>query len=580
MNSTFSSRMNYLGRRSFLKTIGCAAAASPWLCSLASAAAPAYVAGASRSRTVSRELTADLVIIGGGLGGCAAALAAARNGLDVIMTEETDWIGGQLTQQAVPPDENKWIETVGGTHTFQNLRAGIRDYYRRHYPLTDAARAKPLLNPGNCWVSRIGAEPRVGLAVLHEMLAPFLGNGRVRIFLRHKPVAASVHGDRVLAIEVLDTLSGHKRVLRAPFFADATEQGDLLPLTKTEYSIGAEARFETGEPHAKDKPEPDNLQGFTFCFAMDYLPGEDHTIDRPRDYAYWRDYQIRIAGQKPYRLVSFDEAGSKKIGFDPEARNGFWTYRRIADRDLFEPGFYRSDVTIVNWAQNDYSFGRICDVREAEAKKHLDRAKQLSLSLLYWLQTEAPRSDGSTGWKGLRLRPDVVGTEDGMAKYPYIREGRRIKAEFTVLEQHVNTEARMAETGQKKTEVRAMPFPDSVGIGSYHMDLHLTTRGDHAQYGSTLPFQIPLGALLPRRVENLLPACKNLGVTHLTNGCYRLHPVEWNVGEAVGTLVAFCTVQKQMPRAVRRQSQLLADFQKLLIKDGVRLEWPAEAGAI
>jgi hypothetical protein len=402
----------------------------------------------------------------------------------------------------------------------------------------------------------------------------------VQILLNHSPSAANVQGDSVLSVEVLDTLSGHKRVLHAPFFGDATEQGDLLPLTKTEYSIGAEARSETGEPHAKDKAEPDNLQGFTFCFAMDYLAGEDHTIDRPRDYGSWRDRMIQLAGQKPYRLLSFDEEGSKKIGFDPEARKGFWTYRRIADRDLFQPGFYRSDVTIVNWAQNDYSFGRICDVRESEAKKHLDRAKQLSRSLLYWLQTEAPRPDGSAGWKGLRLRPDVVGTEDGLAKYPYIREGRRIKAEFTVLEQHVNTEARMAETQQSKTEVRAMPFPDSVGIGSYHMDLHLTTKGDHAQYGSTLPFQIPLGALIPRRVENLLPACKNLGVTHLTNGCYRLHPVEWNVGEAAGALVAFCRVQKKMPRAVRNHPALLAEFRKLLVSDGVRLEWPPDAGAI
>ena len=44
--------------------------------------------------------------------------------------------------------------------------------------------------------------------------------------------------------------------------------------------------------------------------------------------------------------------------------------------------------------------------------------------------------------------------------------------------------------------------------------------------------------VLPRRVENLLPACKNLGVTHLTNGCYRLHPVEWNIGESAGMLAA------------------------------------------
>ena len=234
----------------------------------------------------------------------------------------------------------------------------------------------------------------------------------------------------------------------------------------------------------------------------------------------------------------------------------------------------------MNWPQNDYSFGLICDVSEANAKKQLERAKQLSLSLLYWLQTEAPRPDGGQGWKALRLRPDIVGTTDGLAKYPYIREGRRIKAQFTVLEQHVTTQARMLETGLQKSEVRATPFADSVGIGSYHMDLHITTHGDHSAFGSTLPFQIPLGALIPRRVENLLPACKNLGVSHLTNGCYRLHPVEWNVGEAAGALAAFCTARKRLPREVQNDPGLLQEFQKLLRDDGVRLEWPPEAGAI
>jgi len=525
-------------------------------------------------------MSADLVIIGGGLGGCATALAAARNGLRVIMTEEADWIGGQLTQQAVPPDENKWIETFGGTRSYQALRSGIRAYYRRNYPLTEKARADKFLNPGNCWVSRIGGEPRVGLAVIYEMLAPFLGNGQVQILLGHKALGAQVHGDRVEAARVLDMDTGHDLVLRASFFADATEQGDLLPLTKTEYVLGAEAKSETGEPHAKDKAEPNNLQGFTYCFAMDYLAGEDHTIDRPRDYAHWRDLKMADSTGVVHRFLSFDSADSKKFGFDPEARKGFWTYRRIADRDLFKSGFYRGDLIIVNWPQNDYSFGLICDVKETEAKKHLERAKQLSFALLYWLQTEAPRPDGGTGWKGLRLRPDIVGTSDGLAKYPYIREGRRVKAEFTVLEQHVTTEARIKETGLPKDKVRATQFPDTVGIGSYWMDLHLTTTGDRNHFGSTLPFQIPLGALLPRRVENLLPACKNLGVTHLTNGCFRLHPVEWNIGESVGGLAAFCLARKLQPRQVRNQPALLAEFQQRLRDDGVRLEWPPEAGAI
>lgn len=570
---------NKFGRRVFLRGIGLAAPlmlTSPKSISAELDPSQPVVSKAGKAR----ELKTDLVIIGGGLGGIAAALAAARNGLNVIMAEETDWIGGQLTQQAVPPDENNWIETFGCTKSYQTLRRGIRDFYFRNYPLTDKARSNPRFNPGSSWVSRIGGEPRVGLAVLYEMLAPYLGNGQIQILLQHKAVAAEVAGDRVLAVRVENFESGAELALHGELFADATEQGDLLPLTKTEYAIGAEAKSETNEPHAKEKAEPENLQGFTFCFAMDYLKGEDHTIDRPRDFDYWRNFMMATSREKSYRFLSFESEDSRKIGFDPEARKGFWTYRRIADRDLFKPGFYRGDLSIVNWPQNDFSFGRICDVSEVEVRRNLDRAKQLSLSLLYWLQTEAPRSDGGTGWKGLRLRSDVVGTADGLAKYPYIREGRRIKAEFTVLEQHVTAEARMRETGLGKDEVTARKFDDSVGIGSYRMDLHVTTTGDHGAYGSTLPFQIPLGALIPRRVENLLPACKNLGVTHLTNGCYRLHPVEWNVGEAAGALAAFCVAGKKRPREVRNTPALLRDFQASLARDGVPLDWPKEAGPV
>src|SRR5262244_1412389 len=95
-----------------------------------------------------RELRCEVAVIGGGAGGCAAALAAARTGLNVILTEETDWLGGQLTAQAVPPDENPWIETFGGTASYLNLRQRIRDYYLRNFPLTAEARARRFLNPG------------------------------------------------------------------------------------------------------------------------------------------------------------------------------------------------------------------------------------------------------------------------------------------------------------------------------------------------------------------------------------------------------------------------------------------------
>src|SRR5690349_9965436 len=112
------------------------------------------------------ELQCDVAVVGGGVGGCAAALAALRNGMKVVLTEETDWIGGQLTSQAVPPDEHPWIESFGATRAYRDYRNAVREYYRRNYPLTADARRNPRLNPGNAWVSKLSHEPRVSLAVL------------------------------------------------------------------------------------------------------------------------------------------------------------------------------------------------------------------------------------------------------------------------------------------------------------------------------------------------------------------------------------------------------------------------------
>jgi hypothetical protein len=193
---------------------------------------------------------------------------------------------------------------------------------------------------------------------------------------------------------------------------------------------------------------------------------------------------------------------------------------------------------------------------------------------LYWIQTEAPRPDGGTGWPGLRLRHNVVGTTDGLAKTPYIREARRIRAEFCVREQHVGTGIRMEETGKKIDEVRAAQFPDSIGIGAYRIDLHPSTGGDNYIDLDTLPFQIPLGAMIPERMENLLPCAKNIGTTHITNGAYRVHPAEWNIGESAGLLAAFCKERGQLPRQVSQNKSMLHAFQQRLRAAGVELEWP------
>ena len=94
----------------------------------------------------------------------------------------------------------------------------------------------------------------------------------------------------------------------------------------------------------------------------------------------------------------------------------------------------------------------------------------------------------------------------------------------------------------------------------------------------TRPFQIPLGALIPVRVRNLLAGAKNLGTTHITNGCYRLHPVEWNIGEAAGALAAYALDAGEDPAAIHADAGLRRDFQRRLVTGGVPLYWFTDVG--
>ena len=521
-----------------------------------------------------RERHTDILVVGGGLGGVAAALSALRLGRTVVLTEENNWIGGQLTAQAVPPDEHPWIEGTGCTDLYQRLRRGIRDYYRRNYPLLPDARFDPYLNPGLGRVSPLCHEPRAALLVLHELLAPYLVSRKLELLLRWRAVGVDRDGDRVRAVTFQDRHTGDTSTVRASFVLDATELGDLLPMAGVEHVVGAESQAETAEPHGLPGPaDPLDQQAVTACFAMDYLPDEDHTIDRPADYEFWRSYKADFwpGPQLGWDFVDPVTLETRHQGvFEPSPADGetLWTFRRIFYRNHYPVGTYDSDITLVNWPQNDYWLGPVVGVSDEERERHLRGARQLSLSLLYWMQTEAPRHDGGYGYRGLRLRHDVVGTRDGLAQHVYIRESRRLKAEFTVLEQHIGVAARGNLEG-------AEPFADSVGVGSYRLDLHPTTRLRTYVDISSWPFQIPLGALIPVRMENLLPAAKNLGVTHITNGCYRLHPVEWNIGEAAGALSAYCLQHGLAPRQVRNDPARLDDFQRLLTdRLGFVLAWP------
>ena len=535
-----------------------------------------------------RELHCDVLVAGGGTGGVAAALAAADLGRSVVIVEPYPWLGGQLTSQAVPPDEHPWVESHGRTARYAAFREGVRDYYRRHYPLTPAARRDPKLNPGGGDVSRLCFEPRVGAAVIDQMLAAHRASGRIRVLYGLSPISADVGGGRVRAVTfsraaaeplMFDDSAAPPRhddvVVSAAFVLDATETGDLLPLTGTAYALGGEAQSETGEPHARpDGHDPDDVQGLTWCAAVGFEPGvadDRHLIDRPADYDRWRAYAPELDPPYPGRLLDwqYDEPSDTFCGrgcLRREDRSELGEYPLFLYRRIIGGGACDCpiEVTMLNWPQNDYWGGKLVDEPAEIVRRRLGEARELTRCVLYWLQNDAPRGDGvrEAGYPELHLRPDVAGTADGLCMAPYHREGRRL----------------LAVTVVKEQDVTAGPaaYADSVGVGCYRLDLHPSCAGRGSMYAPTWPYQIPLGALLPADgPANLVAAGKCIGTTHLTNGCYRLHPTEWNVGESAGTLAAFCLARDTTPAAVRADAELLGDYQRLLRDEGVELAWPA-----
>jgi hypothetical protein len=506
----------------------------------------------------------DVLVVGGGTGGVAAALAAARNGCQVCLLEETDWVGGQFTSQGVSAlDEHAYIETFGGTASYYHLRDALRDIYRKRATLV--AEDVPF-NPGNCWVTNLAFEPGVAAGLLDQLLAE---SGKISVYRRAKVSAASTVNDFVEWVEAVSLVNGDCWRFHPRFVLDATELGDLLPLTGAEHRVGAETIHETGEPHAQPNEHRRHcVQSFTYTFALERRPNdESHLVPKPPGYEHFRKSQpfgltIEVHGGEIYG----EESGNLSYTIFEQmsgTKGGLWTYRRLIDRVQFG-GARAADITMINWPGNDYREGSLIDGSPAQIVAALQAAKCCSLGFLHWLQTEAPADSMRVGAPELKLRPDIMGSADGLSKFPYIREGRRLMGLVTIAEQDLSIHLQKGP--------RANHFADSVGIGWYPIDIH-RVAGDVGVSTRTYPFQIPLGALVPKRITNLLAAGKNIGTTHISNGCYRLHPVEWNIGESAGTLAACAIEMGASPKEIREDARLLRSFQRLLLRQGIPIAW-------
>jgi hypothetical protein len=331
--------------------------------------------------------------------------------------------------------------------------------------------------------------------------------------------------------------------------------------------VGAEARSAHNEPNAPEAARPDWVQSFTYCFAVRWQPeGPRTTVEKPAEYDYFKSLGEYTLG------YDYSDARGRVYYKVFERVNGaggpFWTYRRlIAASSFADNPKYAQDVALINWRGNDFHEENPIGKPVQQQIRILKRAKAFAQGFLYWLQTECPRDDGGTGYPEMQLAREFMGSEDGFALHPYIRESRRLQSEFTLTQHH------LAPDTSNPDKKWGEEFFDTVGIALYAMDIH-PAKGEPPFLSRALPYHIPLGSFITRSgPANVLPAAKNFGATRLALSSARMHPTEWLAGEVAGTLAAYCIRHGLNPSEVRKTPALLAAFQRELEEDGVPLRW-------
>ena len=449
----------------------------------------------------------DVLVIGGGVGGFGAAIQAARMGSDVILVEETPWLGGMMTSAGVSAfDGNNYSFNTG---LFREIRTKIEDYYG----------GPQYVHTG--WVSLCSFEPHVGKDILFETAGEYPD---LTLMMESTLKQVLREGDRIQGA-VIENASGVEIEIRAWVTIEATEYGDVLKMGNIPYRLGRESRYETLETEAPEVPDQ-LVQDLTYVTILKEYPGEDRTWPSPPE------------------------------GYDPSlfeccCQKACSGYARHTFEHMMDYGDLPNDKYMINWPiqGNDY-FLLLYDMTPGERKAALELAKQHSKNFLYYHQTVLGASD-------LDLADDEYPTPDLMPYIPYVRESRRMVGSVIY---------RLFDIKDRYGSPSGPLYKTYVAVGDYFVDHHhsahntpTTNHGEH--YGSIPQVGMPFGSLIPESIDGFLAAEKSTSITHIVNGVTRLQPFVMLTGQAAGAAAGLAARDRIEPREIdlRQLQQTLLD---------------------
>ncbi len=565
----------------------------------------------------------DVTVVGGSLGGVAAAYHSMKTGATTCLIELTPMLGGQVSSQGVSAiDESLLMRyrqkfPLSWTH-FKNIIASqpaLPDKYSYLKP------GGVVADTNSCWVGNLCFTPYSGELAAEEFLresqrsAP---KSRWGTQIAFKGASFNEKGDRITAIHAVartprdpnylpqgrlsrelkswfnwnsdETFNKKPIRLQAPagkqmIVIDSTDTAELIAWANLPHRLGAEGFATTGEVHAvADNPEC--TQAFTFPFVLKIADDEGQSLKELRKV---QPGYSREEHRKDYDLGRFPMFEG----------NSVFNYRRIVSMkrdDPFKAIPAKGDMTVINWNRgNDWGLMNppliLTDkqIRDSGQQQNwlgglnttaLKDGENHALLFAEWIMDK----HASTQFP-LRLMsgPDSpMPTESGLSMYPYIREGRRIlgrsaygQSEFLMREQDIRNDM---EGGRNFNAT-------SIGLTHYAIDMHgcryrnwepsKSPSSAPANEDKVRPIILPFESLIPQRIDNLLMGGKAMAVSHIVNGATRIHVGEWSAGAAAGATAAWIVLQDDQsltPQAILDRGRI-GDLQALLKAQGMLVEW-------
>ena len=566
----------------------------------------------------------SVIVIGGSLGGVAAASHAMQSGAKTCLIELSPWLGGQISSQGVSAvDESLTMRSLGNySKSWSQFKQLIKQQPVELPDWSNISSPRRVEDINSCWVGKLCFPPKASAIAAEKLLqssskravgsrwgtsiafkgAEFDSTGKqitaiyaVRRIPRDPNYVPkgrlsqeltswySWFGDEVFEKVPLRLVAPPKKRL---IVIDATDTGELVGWAGIPYRLGSESIATTGEPHAAPKDNPECTQAFTFPFVLAIR--DDHGLSR-KQLDLIQPGISRAEHRRDYSLG----------GFPMFAGRSFFNFRRLVSLSRNDPlvgSPSAGDMTLVNWNRgNDWNWMNppliLTEEKLIKSGQRQNWMGGLSLSALKeaenhallfseWLMKTQTKPGFPLSYLSGAESP--MGTVSGLSMMPYIREGRRIlgrsaygQTQFTMREPDI----RLDMSGGRNFRKTA------VALTHYDVDLHgcryrnwepsNEAKSAPAREFNVRPTFIPLESLIPQRIDNLLIGGKSLAVTHIVNSVTRIHYSEWGIGAAAGVTAGWLLAQDQPDLTPTKivQRQLMPQLQQALRKQGLRLSW-------